>query len=251
MGSGTFSVTPPAGAAGFIAIIQTTGGLNQTPTVTPPAGFTVLINGDNPNNSTDNWSWRVVCIGSESAGTNWTVSDVPADGGTSLTMAGYSGPITIHKSATQDSTQGDPSSLNSPSVTTTEPALIVRAMTNQFDSLPSNFYPTNATLGRNTHFTRGSGNSHGHLTAIAHSTQAVAGSTGVATWDFSNGAQWYPSAFTFAITTPGAPAGSTGRIKVHTGSSFEPKPVKVWTGSAWETKPLKYWDGTQWVETPY
>ena len=27
--------------------------------------------------------------------------------------------------------------------------------------------------------------------------------------------------------------------------------IKVWTGSSWESKPVKYWNGSSWVVTPY
>jgi hypothetical protein len=45
-----------------------------------------------------------------------------------------------------------------------------------------------------------------------------------------------------------AGGGTTGRVKVWTGSAWEAKPVKVWTGSAWEAKPMKHWNGSDWVE---
>lgn len=45
--------------------------------------------------------------------------------------------------------------------------------------------------------------------------------------------------------------GTTGQVKVWTGSSFSPKPVKIWDGSIWSVKPVKRWDGSTWVITPY
>ena len=45
--------------------------------------------------------------------------------------------------------------------------------------------------------------------------------------------------------------GTTGQIKVWTGSAWEAKPVKWYNGSTWETKPLKRWNGSTWEETPY
>ena len=46
-------------------------------------------------------------------------------------------------------------------------------------------------------------------------------------------------------------SGSTGQMKVYSGSAWVPKPVKVWNGTSWVTKPLKRWNGSAWVITPY
>ena len=115
-------------------------------------------------------------------------------------MSGYDAAIAIN---TYDltSTGPNPGTLNSPSVSTGQTSLILRALTEQYDTAPTaTVYPPDATLGRDRYYIAGaSGEAYGHHVAIAHSTQTEPGSTGTATWTMPN-TSWHPSAITIAIT---------------------------------------------------
>lgn len=198
-GDGTFNVTPPPGALGFIAIIQTASASSSAPTITPPSGFTELLAADNPN-SPDNWTWAFAFIGNGSVGSTWSISGGEATGGISITVAGYDSQIVVNAMDGDAAATSDPVSLDSPSVTTNQPALIVRVLADQYDAVPSSFYPVGATLGRDYSAITVSG-SYGHLTAIAHSEQPTAGATGTATWTLTTGTDWYPTTMTLAIAT--------------------------------------------------
>ncbi len=198
-GDGTFSVTPPAGSVGKIAIAQFAEASNTT--VTPPSGWSLVSSGNSSSNGSDNWSRYAIFIGDESAtGTTWTLSNAGSSfAGCALVMSGYDSVIAINAYDLL-STGSNPDTLNSPSVSTSQTSLILRALTEQYDTAPTaTVYPVDATLGRDRYYIAGaSGEAYGHHVAIAHSTQTEPGSTGAATWTMPN-SSWHPSAMTIAI----------------------------------------------------
>lgn len=58
-----------------------------------------------------------------------------------------------------------------------------------------------------------------------------------------------PSNFDVILSDGGG--GSTGQIKVWTGSAWVAKPVKVWNGSSWVIKPVKFYNGSIFITTGY
>ncbi|WP_152203649.1 hypothetical protein [Georgenia thermotolerans] len=121
-------------------------------------------------------------------------------------------------------------SLTSPALTTTEPALLMRALTDLNDGVNTDAgYPSSATVGRaQSHPVDDSGNWQA-TAAVAHSDEPTPGAKASAAWTLS--ASWTPRAWTLALTAPDpAPSGNVARW---------------WNGTTETPASVTRWDGTQ------
>lgn len=186
-GTGSFTVTPPAGASGYLAIVE-----HKQGSITPPSGWTLV--GSSTGQAT--WSLQKIYSAGASPGTSWSATITGSPGGVSLTMVGYDGAITVEQ---QNSTGG----LTCPSVTTTNPALVVRMMgTQPFSGAPTVGYPAGATLGRAS-FAQNDGGEY-WASGVAHTSQSTPGASGTAAFTISgSGGHDGPFGWTLAITSSG------------------------------------------------
>src|SRR6478735_7452649 len=164
-GTGSFSVTPPAGAAGYLAILCV--GIDSFPANTPPSGWTIVA-----SDHSDSFSSWYIYTGVPGAGSSWTNT---AGWSASLIVIGYDTVVAVNARDAVSATNV------SPSVTATGASLIVRAQT-------GNPYPDLATIG----FPSGTTNQDSRqdpttndpddhsMVAVAHSVQAAGGATGTA-----------------------------------------------------------------------
>ncbi|WP_402465832.1 hypothetical protein [Isoptericola aurantiacus] len=188
VGSGAFTVTLPGGASGYVAIANWRG---STGSLTPPAGWTALDTGQ----GTDEYATWGVWIGTASAGTSWTQATGGGTHATAVVTVGYDGPVDVD-------VWGDANSMVSPTVTTTEEALVLRAVAAQnFDGTYSGVtYPAGSPDGQAVH-TEVDGERW--TAAVAHADDTTPGATGTATWAIPGVSLWSPQAFTIALTTEG------------------------------------------------
>lgn len=192
-GAGSFVVTPPAGAGGYLAVAQWYGALTD---LVAPTGWTLVTRARTGDEFT-NYGWWTA---TSAPGDTWSRADTGY--GAAVAIAGYSGPVTIAQSAGADD------SLTCPTVTTSEGTLVVRLLANQhYSAAPTVGYPAAATLGRVQRVQAAGG--EWFVAALSHHEQAAAGATGTAAYTLTGGTQWGPRAQTITLTTPTAGANYT------------------------------------------
>lgn len=163
-GSGAFAVTPPAGAAAYLAVI-TAADNDGTLTVTPPPGWTLV--------GSVGWA-GLMYKGTDEAGSSWSVTLDNSSYMTSCVVVGYDMDFTV-----DEPTIG--TDMNSPAATASEAGLTIRTLCTVVEANVAATYPTAATIGR-AQFQQWNGSlGYGSSCAVAHQSQA-AGSTGTALW---------------------------------------------------------------------
>lgn len=175
-GSGAFSVTPPAGATGYIAVLALgTTGPDSVAEPVAPAGFTLYQSGHNSYTA-----WRIY-RGAAGAGSTWqTASGWSA----SVMVIGLDGfEIEAYANGGEQNANPTPNQ-TAPSVTTASPSLVMRLQTSSpWPGAPSGSYPTEAPNNRHQIFTPNS--DEGTMILLSSSNQASAGATGTAAYNFS------------------------------------------------------------------
>jgi hypothetical protein len=186
--------------------------MNGSASVTPPANWTLLEDRPDGANGDSDWNQFFVYYAqdSDSPGTSWDWNtSQSSEDAISVIIYGFDQEIAINGEAYNDN-----SSFVAPSVTTTEPALIVRALTvNTFDPGGGTMnYPAGAPDDRVT-LSTDSGNCCGDsaTVALATSEQVSPGATGTATFSLSGTDTYVPIAGTIAIASSNSGA-STGTV---------------------------------------
>jgi hypothetical protein len=207
--AGAFTVNLPASSSSYLAVVAA---MNGSASVTPPANWTLLEDRPDGANGDSDWNQFFVYYAqdSNSPGTSWDWNtNQSTEDAISVIIYGFDQEIVIDGEAYNDN-----SSFVAPSVTTTEPALIVRALTvNTFDPGGGTMnYPAGAPDDRVT-LSTDSGNCCGDsaTVALATSEQASPGATGTATFSLSGTDTYVPIAGTIAIASSNSGA-STGTI---------------------------------------
>lgn len=182
VGGGTLTLTPPAGAVSYIALCTGAnyGGPNNSPT--PPAGWMLLELWDN------SWSRHAIYFANSLPGSDWNY-----DEDFSVQVTGYNQPLALPLQYGADVDLNDllPAQMTpSPSITTTQPALIMRIFFTQPWNAAGPYepvYPMAATLYRNYAGAPPDGGGDTIMLAAAYEVQSVAGATGVSDWTMNMG----------------------------------------------------------------
>lgn len=203
--SGSFTVTPPAGAVRYLAYTYTDTQIASA--ITPPAGWTeVLYNGLGAGGN--HRSSIYTALATSSPGSTWTLP--AASGGVNNTGAvvvvGYDTDFTITNSswiwdsstgATWDSTTGA-----APMLTASSDSLVVRALLTWQNAYSSNFpYPSTEPYGQAQFIQSSAAN-----VMVAHSKVTSGASTVATTW---GGNEWDSTATLLLATSPVTPAVTT------------------------------------------
>lgn len=234
-GSGGFTVDPPGGSSGWLAIAHWNGSLIQ---LTVPSGWEAYVG---PAETIDDWTnYGIWYSNTPTPGSDWS-HDSNTEAAAVL-VVGYDGAITIEQSA------GTDSSMNCPTVTTTNSALVTRIlMVNAFNAPTILTYPTGHPDGQAQKIQNGGGGGDESATAICHVSQVSPGATGTALYDLNN-SDYGPRVQTLALTSvaPTAPTvdigadswcvvdGVFGRVAVEddNGSAITAREWKVMSGPA-------------------
>lgn len=198
--NGSFTVTPPAGAAGYLAVASWGG---SSTGLTPPSGWTLVSRGAGPSDNFSNWG---VWVGTGAAGSSWTLSGASATFGVALVIGGYDGALTVDVWNRVGGT-GSVAVPACPSVSATAAGLVVRGlMVQNFSGTVTVGYPAAATDGRVFHTQTPS---ERWTAAIAHETIGAAGATGTGTYTIGTATAWDPHAATVVINTVGGAPSET------------------------------------------
>ena len=183
-GPGALTAPLPTGGSpqGYIAFVSPPG-LAQ---ITPPAGWTLASEGDGQ-------SEMDIFVAGAGAGTTWTFTGTGA-WYRGVVVQGTDTPLAVGPVASARAN-------TAPSVTTTVPSLILRAVADGHDANTDITYPTGATLGRDQW--RYWDGSFSQTIAIAFTAQTAAGAAGTAAWTIPS--QWEPDAHTVALSAPATP----------------------------------------------
>lgn len=202
--NGSFTVTPPAGAAGYLAVASWGG---SSTGLTPPSGWTLVSRGVGPS---DNFSCWGIWVGTAAAGSSWTLASASSTLGVALVVGGYDGALTVDVWNRVGGT-GSVAIPACPSVSATASGLVVRAaMVQNFSGTVTVGYPAAATDGRVFHTQTPS---ERWTAAIAHETIGAAGATGTGTYTIGTATTWDPHAATVVLNTT-----SSGTAVTATGS---------------------------------
>lgn len=171
-GTGGWTVTPPVGTVGGVAVVA----VYHTATVTPPSGWT-LVNEFGPGN------FRLrVYVGAPGMGSSWgVVGDSPV----AITVAGYDAEVELVSLT-------GASGAASPSITAAADDLVIRGFGDWPDDTASRTAPTGTTG------TQMSGASGGMWAGMAHNELVAAGATGTATW-LGGTIPWLPFSVTALV----------------------------------------------------
>jgi len=219
-------VTPPAGAAAWIAIVyEYTFPTVSGTTLIPPTGWSEV---DEFVIAAYGTRLHVFRSTSSTPGTVWTYGTVSGTDPVALVVAivGYDTDMSSVSVARAEDTQ------TSPAATATGEALVLRAITDGANATSGTVtYPTGATLGQFQQWTSNLGGWRA-VVAVAHQNQASAGSTGTATWTVPS--EDYAIAYTILLYgEQSAPSGSSSGAFSLTGSASGVAPESgVPTGSA-------------------
>lgn len=181
-GAGSLSVTPPAGAGSYIALF--TGYYNHgTPTEpTPPAGWILLQVWEG------SWSRHAIYYANTTPGGSWSYGDDFA-----VQVTGYSAALALplqYDIGGNGATTYYTVPTTSPSITTTQPALIARFFFAQPFAAAGPYvpeWPAAATVQRNYQVAPDNSTGDGEILAAAYEVQTVAGATGTADWAVNMG----------------------------------------------------------------
>ena len=213
--TGDFTVTPPAGAASYVAIVaQTRDGGDGGTGFAPPSGWSLYASGDSASGW---WSrWLIYTAGS-SPGSTWTF---PSPGHCAVAMVGLDGPIdSISRSVTLGASADGITSQVCPSVSLTEEALVIRAVTAEAgSSSTASGNPAVGTVNYPSGTTSQIDSLHG-LTATqkaARTDSAVhtlsGSSTGTATYTLTSAYWTRPVGHTIVVYGTGAPSSNSGTL---------------------------------------
>lgn len=202
-GSGSFTVTPPPGAASYWAVAIWYGALGD---IAPPAGWTAVESGTIESTWANYAFYR---SSSATPGSSWTHNN--ATESMSVAMVGYSTPSDADVSA------GTNNTLISPTVTTTTITELLRVIVNQPGTTGTTMgFPSNAPNAQVMQVT--SNGPENYFAAMASSTQTSAGASGTATWTASTA--WGYRAMTYGImTTPQSPAWASAGAVAYSAAS--------------------------------
>lgn len=234
-GSGSFTITPPAGATSYLAAIT-----SPIANLTPPTGWTLV----GEYNLGSAGSKTAVYKGTSSAGSSWSttigtlLSDYPVVGvvtGYDFTPASISARVLNPDSAVDPYPAGPGA--------TAGPGIQVRLMAAQSATNGTIAYPVQAPDSRNT--TKGTSTAgFTNYVAVAHSTHTDTGFTGEAVWG-TPGAAWdyttvgihlddpAATAAPFTLATSGQWAGGTSATvttstsSTITGTAITPDDVRI------------------------
>lgn len=207
--SGNFSVTPPAGAASYVAIVELTRDTGAGTTLTAPSGWTLLSSGDSASGVW--WSRWKIYTGTSSAGSSWTFSD---PGHCSVVVIGLDNTITSATLTTTTSAVASGfTSVACPDATLTEAALVVRAVVGEADADGAGnvgnpatgtlTYPAAATLARADAINGATAATRAARVSTAAESRS-AGAAGTATFALSSAGWTRPVQHTLVIVAPGS-----------------------------------------------
>ena len=181
-GGGSVSVTPPAGAASWLAFVFDNG---ATPNIAPATGFAqVAVLGP----------YEITVFKATTApGSSWGINGTGGVTGGVVIVVGYDADVAVGASGTTAS------SATSPSVTLAEPSLVVRLLDGVRDSDVAPGYPAGSTLGRVSQNQQLSG--FVLQLAVAHDAHLSGGTSGTAAFTAGSGTFYDSTAHTLALTT--------------------------------------------------
>lgn len=193
IGFGTYTCTPPAGAAYYVAFV----GTNSIPNLIPPPNWTLLASN---NGASTGSRWAIYTApASASPGATWERGGSSSTGVQSVVVVGYDQAVTLGTPVTA-------ASATSPATTATGEGLALRLLTRLPSTNADPTYPTAATLGRNvSRQYQAAGNAV--EVAVAHQAVAAAGAVATAAWSASTSGDI--TAFTVMAYGAAAPAYET------------------------------------------
>lgn len=171
IGFGTYTCTPPAGAAFYVAFV----GTNSIPNLIPPPNWTLLTSN---NGASTGSRWAIYTApASASPGATWERGGTSSTGVQAVIVVGYDQAVTLATPVTA-------ASATSPATMATGEGLALRLLTRLPSTNADPTYPTAATLGRNvSRQYQAAGNAV--EVAVAHQSVSAAGAVATAAWSAS------------------------------------------------------------------
>jgi hypothetical protein len=181
-GAGTFVVTPPPSAKGWIALV----GRVAATSYTAPSGWSLIRSGGSADSL-----YLVYMANTTAPGATWTFADNAARPA-SVVVIGYDAPITEVGWAESTQTTVAPSATASAA-----PALALTGLIDANDSTASLIYPSGATISRVQKVQPEGGGVWAQSVGAAHFSVAGPGPTGTSNWSVT--AAYQPNAFTLVL----------------------------------------------------